>query len=304
MLQIARKTTPGSKTQLEKSTYTHTVTYLPQDDAVGWINSPLISKVCFTQYVWAILSFMRWFLIPPLMVRPSLLVKPISDFGTEFGLFTFIFCGTDSFWLTYPSVVHPSFVSCHSLRNRMFLHPDDDPFPFFLDPNPFPSLPLIHICSTSFTWFFLGKKKHHTRNEQLLGNSLQKKYGFWTKSTLHEWRPSKISTTATDAKKKKLSLGGLTLTFALFPCFSPFLSWCFSVVLFIVCLVHCFVLFIMFLCWPCPSPLSYPFFRYLLMLFFSVVLCFLFCAPDILLSVSFVLFLTFSCFLSFVVFFL
>ena len=49
MLQIARKTSPGSQAKLKASAPTNTVTYLPLNDEVGLINSPL-SKLCFAQY--------------------------------------------------------------------------------------------------------------------------------------------------------------------------------------------------------------------------------------------------------------
>ena len=59
MLQIARKTSPGSQAKLKASAPTHTVTYLPLNDEVGFINSPLISKLCFAQFFLAIPRFIR-----------------------------------------------------------------------------------------------------------------------------------------------------------------------------------------------------------------------------------------------------
>ena len=59
MLQIARKSSPGSQAKLKASAPTHTVTYLPLNDEVGFINFPLISKLCFAQFFLAIPRFIR-----------------------------------------------------------------------------------------------------------------------------------------------------------------------------------------------------------------------------------------------------
>lgn len=83
---------------------------------------------------------------------------------------------------------------------------------------------LLHLF---YLIFSERKKKHHTRNDQLLSSLLQEKHCFWrlTKSTLHEWRLPIKNWQHSGPKTQPLTLSPC------FPLFFRFFSLCFSVVL-------------------------------------------------------------------------